>query len=492
MFRNTLLARLVVAFTLSVGVFVAWGFIVFWGVMIYESAFPYRGTYQRLVFGSDGTPVIETSTYYQTSPPRYENLDGREYVDPSEDWENNRHSSGSLVSTYREWNRQPPVPATRFYAFHSMTEPATYWYFRHAGTPDGGAWFEGYSSGTRRLTGYIGIHGPVATRPEGADRFPVSSQTMTDVVQWSEQSGYAYQGVAIPNVIPQLPPGPLAYTICVATADNVYLVDLKNSTVRKLLAVDRPILAMQVTRHADRRSKAPKILVRTDKSILVFSEEFAQLAEYPLPPEYPSWYLTLLTAADGSAWVAVHPKQTHEIDSKLTVLHWTASGELLPPHAVELKPITNNQQDAWLAVVSLAIPSPATLTATVFGFAPYAMRQVDQTTWSEGVARCFAAGAGPSLIVLWLLSLGPAILAFRHARSEAVSQRERQIWFAFVLLIGPAAYLGYRFHRRWPRQLPCSAGGHTLPADHFDCPTCHAAWPLPAMKGIEVLEPAKA
>lgn len=492
MFRNTLFARLVVAFTLSVGVFVAWGFLVFWGVMIYESAFPYRGIYQRLVFGSDGTPVIETSTYYQTSPAKYEDLDGREYVDPSEDWQNNRHSSGSLVSTYREWNGQLPVPPTRIYAFHSMTEPATYWYFRHAGTPDGGAWFEGYSSATRRLIGYIGIRGPVATRPEGAERFPVSSQAMTNVVQWSEQSGYAYQGVAIPNVIPQLPPGPLSHTVCVPTADNVYLVDLKNSTVRKLLANDRPILAMQVTRYADRRSKAPEVLVRTDESILVFNEEFAQIAEYRLPPEYPSWYLKLLTADDGSTWVVVHPKQARLIDSRLTVLHWSAAGELLPPRVVELESIRNPQQDAWLAVVSLAVPSPATLTATVFGFAPYSMQQIDHITWSEAVARCFAAGAGPALIILWLLSLGPAILTFRNARSEAVAQREGLIWFVFVLLIGPAAYLGYRFHRRWPRRLPCPAGGHTLPADHFKCPNCHATWPLPARKGIEVLEPAEA
>lgn len=491
MFRNTLRSRLAFAFVLSIGVFVAWGFLVFWGMMIYSSAFPQNGVYRRLVFGSDGTPVIETATYYQTTLPEYTDLDGHEYVDPSEDWQNNRFQTGSLVSTDGGRNAGMSVQATRFYAFHSTTQPATFWYLRHSGAPDGGAWFEGYSAVTRRLTGYIGVHGPTAARPERAERFAVPLLAMSQLVEWSTQTGYAYDGVVIPSVILQAPPGALSHTVCVPAAENVHLVDLRNGSVRKLLPKDRPIKALQVTKNADRRSKAPQILVWTDESVLVFDEQFAQTDEYRLPADMPSWSLSLLKASDDSTWIVLYRKADRLTRSDPTMLHWSAAGVAEPPREVPLKEVAYNQ-DAWLAGVSLAVPSPIALTATVFGFAPYAMRQVDQITWSEGVARCFAAGAGPALIVLWLLSLVPAFLAIGHARREAVAQREALIWFAFVLLIGPPAYLGYRFHRRWPRQLPCPAGGHTLPADHFDCPTCHTAWPLPAMKGIEVLEPAKA
>ncbi|WLD14786.1 hypothetical protein [Planctellipticum variicoloris] len=492
MFRNTLLSRMGVALVLSIGVSVAWGLIVLWGGMITAAIFPNQGTYQRIVYGSNGTPVIETATYYATQPSEYKDLDGGEYSDSDEDWRNTMYESANLVPIVsRDGVGRIPV-GSHISVFHSTTQPATLWYFIHSGTETGGGWFQGYSAETRRFTGYIGVNGPTATRPEGPDRFQVPPGAMNYNPQWSEQNYYRYLGVSIPPRLSQAPSGPLARVACVPVTDNVLIVDLRNGDVRKLLPDPQQVRAMQLTRHADRRSKDAKLLVETDRSVLVFNDRLQQVAEFRLPDDDDSGYLTLLTAGDGSTWAVSYFNVARQLGSKVRVLHWTADGELPTSRVVDLKNAAVGSQDAWFAAVSLAVPSPITLTATVFGFAPYTMWNTQRVPWSEAVARCFAAGAGPALVVVWLLGAAAAFLTWRHSRREDAPLQEVYFWTAFVLLLGPAAYLGYRFHRRWPRQLPCPAGGHTLPADHFDCPTCHTAWPLPAMKGIEVLEPAKA
>lgn len=315
---------------------------------------------------------------------------------------------------------------------------------------------------------------------------------MTYAPGWSEQSFYAYQGVPIPHSVMHMAGGPLARVACVPVKDNILVVDLRNGSVHKLLPEPQPVRALQVTRYGDRQEKGAQLLLQTDQSILVFSDELQPLAEYRLPADDHRGSLSLLRARDGSTWAVAYSDPVPQVGSDVELLHWTANGQPPTSQRIELKNSSALGQDSWFSAVSLAVPSPITLTATVFGFAPYAMWSTERVSWSAAVARCFAAGAAPALAIVWLLGLGAAFLAYRHARSEAMSPRETIIWSVFVLLLGPAACLGYRFHRRWPRRLPCPAGGHSLPADHFDCPTCHAVWPLPAMKGIEVLEPAEA
>lgn len=97
MLRNSLLSRITIALVLAIGVSVAWGFIVLWGAMIAEAIFPNRGEFQRIVFSSDGTPVIETATYYGTGPSTYVSLDGKEYDDPDVDWRNTMYQSATLT-----------------------------------------------------------------------------------------------------------------------------------------------------------------------------------------------------------------------------------------------------------------------------------------------------------------------------------------------------------------------------------------------------------
>lgn len=492
MFRNTLLSRMSIALMLMIGVSVAWGFVVLWGGMIYSAIFPNQGVYQRIVYGSNGTPVIETAAYYTIQPSVYTDLDGREYSDLDEDWQNTRHQAATLVPVVsRDGVSRIPV-GSRMSVFHSTTQPATLWYFIHSGTETGGGWFEGYSTETRRLTGYIGVNGPTTTRPEGSDRIQVPPGAMTYNPQWSEQSYYAYRGVPIPHSLTQAPSGPLARVACVPVTDNVLIVDLRNGDVRPLLAEPRRVRSLQLTRSADRRSTDARLLVETDRSVLVFSDRLQKVAEFRLPDDEDNGYLTLLTARDGSTWAVSYFNVARQLGSKVRVLHWTADGELPTSQVVELKNAAVGSQDAWFAAVSLAVPSPITLTATVFGFAPYALWNTEQVPWSEAVARCFAAGAGPALLIVWLLGAAAAFLTLRHSRREDTPAVEACFWTVFALLLGPAAYFGYRFHRRWPRQLPCPAGGHSLPADHFDCPTCHVAWPLPEKTGVEVLEPAEA
>jgi hypothetical protein len=66
-------------------------------------------------------------------------------------------------------------------------------------------------------------------------------------------------------------------------------------------------------------------------------------------------------------------------------------------------------------------------------------------------------------------------------------RRERMIWPIFVFAFGLFGWIGFRFHRSWPALEPCSACHVVVPRDRSACEACRADFPLPEMKGTEVL-----
>jgi hypothetical protein len=76
---------------------------------------------------------------------------------------------------------------------------------------------------------------------------------------------------------------------------------------------------------------------------------------------------------------------------------------------------------------------------------------------------------------------------FRRQTRFAVSRGQRTLWTLFVLAMGPAGWIGYRFGRTWPTLEKCPHCDRTIPRDGALCPCCHHEMPRPAPIGLELV-----
>lgn len=488
--------RCILSVTIAIGLATLWTVVSVWGILIYESLREAAddSTYQRLAFDASGSPLIESMSRWQQNPVTYSSPVGKKIEFPNRMDSVELHSYASLYTAFPVTDDAAPESVTRPYlSFHSTTTPGILWYFVHSGTSEGGAWLEGFSAGTRQRVGYLGSKGFTKEFPDGPARFAVDVRFTSAPRQWSAQTSYYSTGVGIPQSTWYGPVSPLDSLVCIPANDNVYLVSIRDHIVRKLFPNGEQVINAGFVDRSDRRSPKKMLAVLTNEALLTFdTERFEQVSRFELRGGLKPWQIVWLTGTDGSTWLAAydHYRQLSANRFSVTLLHWSASGELLSQQRVELQTLPNAAEGSWAILLGMCLPSSLVVTATTLGIAPAVMATSEGLPLPVAYARVFAAGAIPALALVWLLGIGSAVLTFRHARRQQLSSTESWAWFTFALLFGPTAYLGYRFHRRWPRPLPCPTGGHTLPADRFECPICQTEWPLPAARGIEVLQPA--
>jgi hypothetical protein len=83
--------------------------------------------------------------------------------------------------------------------------------------------------------------------------------------------------------------------------------------------------------------------------------------------------------------------------------------------------------------------------------------------------------------------VGIILAVYCYCRHRRYEERGAFAWAVFVLLLGVPGYVGYLLHRNWPTKEVCQHCGKTSPRDRDTCLHCHTAFPVPAMKGIEIL-----
>jgi hypothetical protein len=98
-------------------------------------------------------------------------------------------------------------------------------------------------------------------------------------------------------------------------------------------------------------------------------------------------------------------------------------------------------------VVAAAIPAPL-----VTGVLTLAVMPADAVMRNNGSVTAAMAEAWPALVLVCVIGVVVALLAYRHLRRNDVSHRAA--WLAFVFLLGLPGYVGYRLHRRFPRRDP--------------------------------------
>jgi hypothetical protein len=483
-----LVAAVVVATFLAVGVAVVCGVLAKWGYETLRSLRP-ASVHERPLFLADGTPVVErvcTVRGQSIVPPQeqFRDLEGK-FVQVSDDarWVTGvplydgapRESLvGGLLSPDESWD-------WRVRRLSNPREPVA-WYFLCDGRRHGRAYFVAYDTREAKRVGYLGTAGFRADPLPPEERFPFNGSDRG--IEFHILSHRSY-GVFLPvsrNISHQpriRGPEPVYVR---GDNDTIYQVDLGARLVR-VVSAGRPIRAADLlTRYAPTPEAGRTFLVvRTDDAVLEFDGQNQLVRRFPIPADLPTWGFCWIETPSGEVITLVHREYDFQSAKGLVELAWfDMAGRLL------------RREETWL---ELPLPSDerlfvaGTLTPVVANWMfsdPLTIRYYDGWTDYLKILQNRLAVFWPALVLVHLVAAGLAGLCYWRLARYRATRAERVVWPAFVFLLGLPGWVGFRCVRSWPVLEQCPACSSVVPRDRAPCADCGAAFPLPARTGTEV------
>lgn len=486
--RYYVVTSLLLGLVLAIGFAVAWGAAMIWCGSVIDSV--NRGDQVRrdLYFLSDGRPVIVTYAFsgYQTTAIR--TLEGEQLPESAQQ----RLTYPSYLSVPKEEESWllPMGWSERIVGMNDGGVPPVYWYLIHDGQPSGRAYLAGYHSRSERLVGYIGRGGFRTTLPPRDDRFPIDGRRMA-------RHGGAAVRYSSPGYIPTspmsygddgLPPG-RQYLL---TDDGLVALDLQAHTVRLLLQpAEVPLSASVITVPLPKPPDAPEHF-RPSRQELAFAyrdriELFDPRTEesraYPLPPDLrrPRTHLYLQAVPSGE--LVLIDRQT--ATDPITRLTWLSPGGKI----TRREEVAIQQYHSWIDdhpewAATAVVPCPVMSVLITFLALPMTFVESSQAAdYPAGLAQSWSRSWLP-LVLVFALNLIPVWLVWR--RQQEYAGRGTVAWMLLVYLLGPAGWVGYRFHRFWPARstLPTlAAAGALSPGGRHPS---GGDMPRPAATGLEV------
>ena len=488
--KFSLLRQILWAVTLATGFGTLWCVLMLWLGTSMQWAWQGDGRLrlESLVVRSDGVPLIQSIAMDNASPTTYRDLSGRPQLAPERNdqfpvvYMPGEHGAPGFFSSYPRWDQ-------RLEAFIDAEEPTVIWYFVHDGRPEGAGYFVGYERINNRRVGYIGLNG-FRSDPVPADEcIPVRAALIMDSVHWSSVPRWMSSGrVQLPRVDQSDLPPRLVY---VPSGNRLRKVDLSARSVTTVFEspelIESPGIPTLSSWSSYHPMKEQPILVRTANYVYVLDHRHNVTKAFAIPIEIDhqspvSWY----ELGNGQAIAEFDaPWSPGEADNfkRKAVYRIAADGATQDRFEVALltgSPVTNRRTRASLAAI--VVPAPAIL----FVVDLLIVREVDRIKSNPAVVSAMFGGAGPSLLVVIVLSLIMAIMAWRRSRSFGLSKRAQVAWTVIVLFFGLPACVGFLIYRRWPIRQPCPYCHAQTPHDRPACAECGMRFPNPSLKGIEI------
>lgn len=465
---------------LAVGLSVAWGAASGWLIAIGEQAQRRQTFWEDVNVRADGELLIARweadSRVY-----RYRTLEGRPVSVPQwEAWLQRTTLHGPRPGRFGGL-----TPVRRMHGFQDGGDPPTYWYLRHNGREQGRAYFVGYDSRSKQCVGYLAREGLQSTLPALADQFAIDGRYFSiggAFGGWSQNygAGQYEPREAVVFSHPQAMPGWIALLV---TDRGLFEVDLQKRTVR-LRRPGADYFATNVLRRPSENERArDEIVLRTRDRLELLDSRTGSIRTFRLPPELREEAFELLTLSDDTL-LARLSRMSRNAERNLKFVGFDEQGTVTRRQEVTLAFGASVPEARTWCYFGCAMPSPLALAAIT------AVRSLEDAhlgvspTWHAALTGHIARAA-PVLVVVCVLSLVLAARAIRHHAHHA--QRGGRAWAVFVALLGPAGYLAYRLHRRWPAREACPSCQRVVPRDRLVCCGCGNEFPAPPPVGTEVL-----
>jgi hypothetical protein len=313
---------------------------------------------------------------------------------------------------------------------------------------------------------------------------------MFNISYWSSApvSIYSSSGYSIRPDRWDVPPR----LVHVPSGSRLRLVDLSARTVSTVFEAAEPIVSVGVPTVASYTVGSvdfPRpILVRTTQRVYKLDRAYKVVGTFDIPADVDrksliNWYET----RDGQAVVECYALRTARgvpagTAARSRLYRLASDGAIRGSQDISLQSGGNAPSDqASLSLMAIALPAPAVLLAAESLFASAVDRE--ESTMSLGTMLNLT---WPALLAVLGASALLAAASWRRARAFGHSPRERAVWAGFVLLFGVPAFVGLLLHRPWPVREPCPACHARSARDRETCSECGAAFPAPALKGIEI------
>ncbi len=484
--RKPLLRSVLLAVTLATGFGVAWAVVVIWIDTCVRSVLPAE-KYETLTIKADGMPVIRTGW-------EYKDLSGRPVeVKNDERWLN----SWALLGPAGTPRWPVPEPWTyRLAPFSDNGRPPTYWYFVCDGKMNGSAYLVGYDSESKERIGIIGPAGfrKTGPSPDNVFSFDGTSRDGMPAINsriHSLQGGYYaahiptwYGGRQVAAGYAFVSAGQLVGQVYVeSNNDTVYEIDLDSRTVRKAIS-GVPYLSTELKVGAKDPQSVPSasLLLRTNEEVLYTDVHGHISRRTRIPPELRNTNLYWGELPDDKILIETMEPVEGGLRYKLYWLNATGQVERQDEAVVHTAAASKPR-----VLLSLYLPVPLFVDLFVIAVEPAEWpNSLPAGTYGEALAKSVAT-YWPTFLIVHILGAVLAWLCYRRQILYAASQREKIIWPIFVFLGGLPAWIGYRYCRTWPILERCPDCSALVPQNDTVCPACRGEFPLPALKGTEVI-----
>jgi hypothetical protein len=420
--------------------------------------------YEELEFDGDGHALIRVRT---TGPEQWLDADRNPIEKPTR-----------LILPAGNLPRRP-FESLRFQANGRFNEvealPLTYpesldvdWFLVLTDRARGRAQFEGYHRQSGRRVGWIGINGFVETPLADDAKFPVSASSFlswtNQILLTAEQVDWKTRYIDAPRTTRgEAPLG--KHEVILLSGEQLFLIDLANRTAEPLLpgeavySVDStaPPRRIKMLKDPDGDNATeilelePLIVARTADRVVLLSPRTKYRKDFPVPEEVRDRDFQIYLPADGSLvmqmWRKTPAQQLAASPGviPIDVMALAADGHTLRFEEIPL------QRSAYIAVSDaarfsapvLGIPAPlvSTFLPAVFIAWEYSLPFV------AALSKAFEM-VWPAILTTFVVSAGFTWWAARRQRNLGLPPSIP--WLAFIFLLGPAGFIAWLVHRRWP------------------------------------------
>jgi hypothetical protein len=476
---------LLLALVLTIGAGAVWALAILLVAATIMGLYPKTvaspGINQELLLLANGTPVIKTGERDESGDIIVD-LHHKPIPKNARFLPASRLDATNQISSWAWMNR--------VYQLNRIDKRFGRWYLMYDGEPNGHAYFVGYDDETYGRIGYIGRNGFQTETPATDEQFTIGYADATALWTFLYASDYS---IDVDRVFehPQQPEL-LDRSFLFKTDDGLMKIDFENHTVKPywkdatLISVASSIKEIKPpTGDTDSpRVALAGILLRMPDRVIELNYEGKEVARFILPEQFRSRSFDFALLPNKQAIIQTAPKNNE--------LFWIdPAGKIIRHENVDLV----HEDAKWYVPLAyraaekmmnaFLIPSPGGIVVTL------ACNPWD--FWAElrrnspeylPTLRQALVDVQSILAINGVLAVLLAALCWHRQRKYGLSWT--WAWVAFVLVFGLPAYFGYWAHRVWPARLACPSCGRRVPRDRPACFICHAAFPPPDRKGIEV------
>lgn len=489
--RHSLVARLVAATLVAIGVLTALVTVMMWGIGLYEMSLHRDHVYENVIVRPGGEPAIQSYASSNFENITYRSLSG----EPLE-----LGNEGQLQNAYLVTAPEPPplfnwpLGWGQSLAANDSSRPRGLWYLIRDAQPEGRGYFVGYDAFSRLPIGFIARSGFRRSLPPKNEWFDFGRREFPSGGVATSHQRLSFNSVAdfydYYSENDNLP----SWNVYLVDGDRLLEVNLRARTVRSILELPG-IFALGMLSEASERPVADQgrtkwrfddlLALRSSDRIVVLDPDAGSKHEFTLPEGIRSETLRACSIKGEKLILIWTEKIEHSLNGPTHVVWLLPDGTVEREATVQLATsgeITDTH--LWSIAFAVGAPVPLVWGAFMTGIIPVGMYQSHEVpSFSAGINMAIEMG-WPGLVLVLAIGCLSAAAVWRAQRRYF--RTDTWTWCTFAFLWGLAGICAYWLENRRAKLETCGECETNVPRDRDACASCDTPFAAPPFVGTEV------